>query len=474
MRNVVWYRTNDLRVSDHAPLREATRGGEVIPLFVLDPDEHAYGRASASGPQTQFLLNSLRDLEQSLVARGSRLVVVLGTSVEAVPRLAREWSADRVFAHRSVEPRERDRERRIHAELGHQLELYPADTLLAPGTLRTRSGKPYSVFGQFARAFRAVGGIGRPLPPPKTVPPPGRDLRTGATRIPTCAELGIEPNASVLPGGERAARARLGRFLRHGLADYADRRDRLDLEGTSRLSADLKFGTLSVRQVWDAAEARLDRAAGAWAFLNELLWREFTHSTLWDRPELAVQPFHRAFIGFPWKADEAAWTAWVNGTTGYPVVDASARQLLAEGFIHNRARMVSASFLTKHLLIDYRRGEAHYMKHLTDGDLANNNAGWQWSAGTGCDAQPYFRVFNPVAQGNKFDPEGSYVRRWVPELGRLPARYIHSPWKAPDAVLRGAGVRLGDTYPLPIVDHHWARGRFLAMASAYLGRGSRA
>jgi deoxyribodipyrimidine photo-lyase len=471
MRTVVWYRANDLRVSDHAPLRDAAKGGEVIPLFVLDPDEYASDRAGASRPQTEFLLASLRDLEESLAERGSRFVVVMGKSVEVVPRLVRDWNADRVFAHLSVEPRERDRERRMHELLGGKLELYQGDMLLAPGTLRTQSGKPYSVFGHFARAFRAAGGIGKPLPPPRTVPPPSRDLRIGRARIPTCATLGIEPNHAVLPGGERAARDRLNRFLRYGLASYGERRDRLDLGGTSRLSADLKFGTLSVRRVWTAAEARIARATGTPAFLNELIWREFTHSTLWDRPEVSEQPFLRSFIGFPWKYDEAAWTAWVNGATGYPVVDASARQLLAEGFVHNRARMISASFLTKHLLTDYRRGEAHYMKYLTDGDLANNNAGWQWSAGSGCDAQPYFRVFNPVTQGRKFDPEGSYVRRWVPELRHMPARYIHCPWGAPDSVLRDAGVRLGDTYPLPIVDHHWARGRFLAVASAHLGRG---
>jgi deoxyribodipyrimidine photo-lyase len=189
---------------------------------------------------------------------------------------------------------------------------------------------------------------------------------------------------------------------------------------------------------------------------------------LWDRPELLDEPFRPDFTGFPWQYDEEEWQAWVVGKTGYPVVDAAARQLLGEGFVHNRARMVSASFLCKHLLIDYRRGEAHYMQHLTDGDWAQNNAGWQWSAGCGCDAQPYFRIFNPVTQGEKFDPQGDYVRRWVPELDRMPARYIHRPWQAPDAVLRAAAVRLDETYPRPIVDHRLARERFLAVAAQHL------
>ena len=247
----------------------------------------------------------------------------------------------------------------------------------------------------------------------------------------------------------------------------------MDLAGTSRLSADLKFGTISARQVWTAIGNALGETAAAHSFLNELVWREFTHSTLWDRPELLEQPFRPAFAGFPWRDDEARWQDWVVGKTGYPVVDAASRQLLGEGFVHNRARMISASFLTKHLLIDYRRGEAHYMKYLTDGDWAQNNAGWQWSAGCGCDAQPYFRIFNPVLQGEKFDPQGDYVRRWVPELARLPARHIHRPWQAPDAVLRAAGVELGATYPRPVVEHHFARERFLALAARHLKGGTR-
>jgi deoxyribodipyrimidine photo-lyase len=243
----------------------------------------------------------------------------------------------------------------------------------------------------------------------------------------------------------------------------------MDLDGTSRLSADLKFGTLSARQVWHRVSREVEDARSQRAFLNELVWREFAHSTLWDRPELLAEPFQAKWRGFPWRDDEPGWRAWVEGKTGYPVVDAAARQLLAEGFVHNRARMIAASFLTKHLLLDFRRGEAHYMAHLTDGDWAQNDAGWQWSAGCGCDAQPYFRIFNPVSQGETFDPEGDYVRRWVPELARLPAKFIHEPWGAPREILEASGVRLGATYPHPVVDHKLARERFLATAKAHLG-----
>ncbi|HOD33124.1 MAG TPA: FAD-binding domain-containing protein, partial [Holophaga sp.] len=220
-----------------------------------------------------------------------------------------------------------------------------------------------------------------------------------------------------------------------------------------------------VRQVWNATGGQ---EAGPRTFRNELLWREFAHHLLAEEPRLLSEPFRPAFGAFPWRKDDAAWEAWCEGRTGYPVVDAAARQLLSEGFVHNRARMVAASFLAKHLLLDYRRGEAHYLRWLADGDWACNNLGWQWSAGCGVDAQPWFRVFNPVTQGRKFDPAGDYVRRWVPELESLPDRWIHTPWEAPSAVLAQAGVHLGRTYPVPIVDHSQARARFLDTAKAKL------
>jgi deoxyribodipyrimidine photo-lyase len=473
-RTIVWFRGKDLRISDHAPLRDAADAGEVIPLFVLDPYFFAPARARELPHRMQFLLDSLSALEAALAKRGSRLLFVAGKSVEVVPRLVREWNADRVVAQRWVEPFARERDRRIREALGAKFELYEGETLMPPGTLRTGAGKPYSVFSQFARVFRETAMIGKPLPPPRTLPPLPRDIRARVTVIPTCEQLGIERNPALLHGGEHAAKARLKRFLRDAAAAYPEHRDRMDLPGTSRLSADLKFGTISARRVWTAVENALDGTPAARSFLNELVWREFTHSTLWDRPELLEKPFRPGFAGFPWQYDEELWQAWVVGKTGYPVVDAAARQLLGEGFVHNRARMISASFLCKHLLIDYRRGEAHYMKYLTDGDWAQNNAGWQWSAGCGCDAQPYFRIFNPVTQGEKFDPEGNYVRRWVPELAKMPARYIHNPSEAPEAVLRAAGVRLDKSYPRPVVDHRFARERFLAVAAQYLKRDTRA
>lgn len=471
-RTIVWFRGKDLRLSDHPPLQAAMESDDVIPLFVLDPYFFAPRRAQGLPHRMEFLLESLRALESALIQRGSRLLVVAGKSVEVLPRLLREWKADRVVAQRWVEPFARERDRRLREVLGARFELYEGETILPPGTLRTGAGNPYAVFSQFARAFRQRVSIGTPMPAPRCLRPLPEDIPAALDAIPSCEQLGIDPNIALLRGGEQSALARLSLFLREAATAYREHRDRMDLVGTSRLSADLKFGTISARQVWTAVESKLGDEPAAHSFLNELVWREFTHSTLWDRPSLLTEPFRPGFAGFPWQEDEELWQAWMHGKTGYPVVDAASRQLLSEGFVHNRARMISASFLCKHLLTDYRRGEAHYMKFLTDGDWAQNNAGWQWSAGCGCDAQPYFRIFNPVTQGEKFDPQGDYVRRWVPELSKMPARYIHAPWEAPDLVLDEAGVRLDRTYPRPVVDHRFARQRFLSLAAQHLKRGT--
>jgi deoxyribodipyrimidine photo-lyase len=471
MRTIVWFRGKDLRLADHAPLHRALAAGEVLPLFVLDPFFFAPQRAAALPHRMQFLLDSLAELATAIAARGSRLLLAAGRSVELVPRLADAWRADRVLAQRWVEPFGRERDRRIAQVLGSRFTLLEGETLVPPGTLRTAAGKPFAVFSPFARAFRGGAVIGSALAAPRSLPPIPPEIRHSDAELPALADLGIRRNPAVQPGGEQAARSRLVEFLLRRAAAYPEQRNRLDLPGTSRLSADLKFGTLSVREVWTAVENAQGRDA-AHAFLNELLWREFAHSTLWDRPALLEEPFREDFRGFPWRDDEAAWQAWTTGHTGYPVVDAAARQLLGEGFVHNRARMIAASFLTKHLLVDYRRGEAHYLRYLTDGDWAQNNAGWQWSAGCGCDAQPYFRIFNPMTQGATLDPEGAYVRRWVPELAELELPWLHQPWLAPPLALAVAGVRLGDNYPWPIVEHAAARERFLATAAGHLKRRS--
>ena len=320
------------------------------------------------------------------------------------------------------------------------------------------------MFSAFARAHRAAIQIVAPLPAPRRLAAPPRGVARATARLPTLADLGITPNPRLPRGGERPGKQRLARFLAERAARYDALRDRLDLDATSHLSVDLHFGTLSPRAAWATAERALAHShPSAWRrFSEELLWREFAHAVLWDDPSLLERPHRPKFASFPWEDDERGWRAWCEGRTGYPVVDAAARQLRLEGFVHNRARMIAASFLTKHLRIDYRRGEAWYLRYLVDGDWAQNNFGWQWTTGCGFDAAPYFRVFNPTEQGKRFDPSGSYVRRWVPELARLPDEWIHEPWQTPASVLRAAGVELGATYPRPIVDHHEARTRYLA------------
>lgn len=473
MRTLVWFRGKELRLADHAPLLGALRG-EVIPLFVLDPYFFAPERARELPHRMQFLLESLRALEERIAQLGSRLVVVAGKSIELVPGVAKRWRVDRVVAQRWTEPFGRERDRRIAEALGAiPFELHDGETLAPPGALRTKSGTPFQVFTPFAKAFREQIVVPPPRPAPRSLPPLPRDIAIPSAPIPTLASLGLARNERLVDGGEAAARARLRAFVRGPAPRYHTLRDAVGVAGTSRISQDLKFGTLSPRAAWHAVED-VPRTARE-QFRTELLWRDYMHALLHDHPRLLEEPFDVRFRDFPWfDGHGTAWDAWVSGQTGYPIVDAAARQLLTEGFVHNRARMISASFLTKHLLVHYRHGEAHYLKYLVDGDWAQNNGGWQWSAGCGVDAQPYFRVFNPVLQGERFDPDGAYVKRYVPELAQLPARHVHAPWDAPADVLRRAGVILDRTYPRPIVDHAMARARFLALASEHLRRAAAA
>lgn len=463
MRSLLWFRGKDLRIADHPALHAAARAGDVIPLFVLDDFFFEPAAARRTPHRMQFLLDSLASLAANLEHLGSRLLCVRGRSVDVVPRLAAAWKVDRVVAQGWVAPFGRERDRRIARALAVPFELFDGETLCPPGSLRNGDGEPFSVFSAFARAFEREVTVAPALPAPRALSPLPKELRTLGDDLPTTETLGLERNAAVLAGGEKAARQRLRRWLSRDAKDYDELRDRMDLDGTSRLSADLKFGTLSVRTAWHAATRALEDlspdALRTWR--RELLWREFAHSTLFDRPRLLDEPFRPEWRGFPWRHDEAGWRAWRDGRTGYPVVDAAARQLRATGFVHNRARMVAASFLAKHLLIDFRRGERHYLDLLTDGDWANNDLGWQWSAGCGCDAQPWFRIFHPVLQGKKFDPQGDYVRRWVPELADIATRHVHEPWNAPPGTLRG--------YPPPVVAHEVARRRFLEVARAHLG-----
>ncbi len=432
---VVWFR-RDLRLADHPALHAAIGAADaVVPVFVLDPA--LWGGAGAN--RRWFLHGCLRALDADLRSLGSRLVVRHGHPAEQLLAVAREAGADTVFATGECTPiaaRWEAEVRRALGEEGATLGLEGTSYAIPPGTLTTKTGGPFKVFTPFFRAWRAHGHDA-PLARPHRVRTPEGIVDHGLPDRPSVTADLPEP-------GEAAAHRRLEAFLRDGATTYADDRNRPDLDRTSRLSAHLRFGTLHPRQILD----RLDPDdPGHTTFASELCWREFYAGVLAEWPGSAWHAWRpdaaHVEVDTGPDADER-FDAWATGRTGFPFVDAGMRQLLAEGFVHNRVRMVVASFLVKDLHLDWTRGARHFMEHLVDGDLASNNHGWQWTAGTGTDASPYHRVFNPVTQGLRFDPDGDYVRRWVPELRSVAGARAHEPWRLDPAP---------SGYPSPLVDH---------------------
>lgn len=461
MKIIVWYRGDDLRVRDHEPLFSAAGATEVIPLLMLD-STRLFDDSWGEAPR-RYLLDSINELDRQLRRRCSRLVSLRGEVRQGLLELFQTRGVDKVFAYRSVDPKRRKEERLLQEVLGEKLVFFEGKTLYPLGALTKSDGQPYRVYTPFSASLRQQLNPQSPLTAPARLPPVADELGE--------ASHGLESSANTVGllgvGGETEARKRLKRFVDANLSEYCGARDQLASNGTSFLSADLRFGTLSVRSVYRAIDD-VQPSAQTRRFVDQLIWREFAQHTLFHFPDLLARPFKRKFEKFPWKPNDRLLAVWREGRTGYPVVDAASKQLKEEGYVHNRARMIAASFLTKHLMVHYRFGEEHYLNQLVDGDVALNNMGWQWSAGCGCDAQPYFRVFNPIVQGQKFDPDGAYVRRYVPELSLLPSRFIHRPWEAPAEVLRSAKVTLGENYPTPIVEHRFARQRFLAEAKQSL------
>jgi len=459
----LWWARRDLRLDDNQALDAAlARADQVVPVFVLDPV--LLSASDAGEKRVAFLFDGLRALDAGLRARGSRLVVRKGDPVDELADLLAETGADAVFAEGDVWPYARRRDARVAGRL--PLHLTGGLTVHPPEAVLKADGTPYTVFTPYSRRWKS-------LPPPD--PAAVLDAPERIPSPPDVPGLPIPDEPALPPGvpfppGEAEAQRRLVAFA--GGADapvyaYREMRNRMDLDGTSRLSPYLRFGMVSARQAVVAARAAADSAPGPEArkgadtWLNELIWREFFHAILVHFPHVLEHSFRADLRDVRWEKDEDAFAAWREGRTGYPVVDAAMRALVETGWMHNRARMVAASFLVKDLLIDWRRGEQVFMEHLVDGDPAANNGGWQWTAGTGTDAAPYFRIFNPVLQGKKHDPQGAYVRRWVPELARVPDRFIHEPWKMPPDVEAAAGCVIGEDYPAPIVDHAWARQRTL-------------
>ncbi|MCB2153295.1 DNA photolyase family protein [bacterium] len=452
---ILWFR-RDLRLTDNSALIDAVERGEsIIPIYIHKESESRWSPGAAS---RWWLHHSLQSLREALEARGSRLILRRGNALDVLRSLIDDTGAEAVFWNRQYEPETIKRDTQIKSALkeqGIEPRSHNAALLWEPWAIETKQGKPYQVFTPFWKACQSQAPS-RPEREVRKIPTP-KDWPTSLH----LEELSLLPKIDWAAGfradwtpGEKGAKAQLRRFVRDSLERYSDGRDRPDMRHTSRLSPHLAFGEISPRHAyWEARDAGQD----ATKFLSEVAWREFAYHLLYHFPETTDQALRPQFREFPWAEDEKMLRAWQRGRTGYPIVDAGMRELWHTGWMHNRVRMIVASFLTKDLLIPWQRGAEWFWDTLVDADLANNTLGWQWTAGCGADAAPYFRIFNPVSQGERYDPDGAYVRRWVPELRDLPKKYIHQPWAASPGVLAQANVKLGENYPRPIVDHAKAR-----------------
>ncbi|HET9147969.1 MAG TPA: deoxyribodipyrimidine photo-lyase [Acetobacteraceae bacterium] len=469
--SILWFR-NDLRLADNPALAAACEAERIVPVFVLD--DEAAGAWRAGGASRWWLHGSLAALAHELEQRGATLVLRRGDARRVIPALAREAGADAVHAGRAHEPWLRAADRDIDAALkagGIAFHRHRSALMFGPEEIATRSGTPYGVYGPFSRACFERFSPRPHIPAPEKlrgVSGIRGDALDGWHLLPRHPDWAGGLRGSWMPG-EAGARERLGIFIGEALDGYDASRDEPGTSGTSMLSPHLHWGEIAIDAVWRAA-ADAAPGAGRTAFLKELIWREFCAHLLWHHPEMPDAPLRGEFARMPWREAPDDLRAWQRGMTGIPIVDAGMRQLWRTGWMHNRIRMVAASFLIKHLLLPWQAGEAWFHDTLVDADLASNSASWQWVAGCGADAAPYFRIFNPVLQGRKFDARGDYVRSFVPELARLPDRYIHAPWQAPDAVLKQAGISLGQDYPRPITDPGEGRDRALAAFRRIRGR----
>jgi deoxyribodipyrimidine photo-lyase len=452
--SIVWFR-QDLRTQDQAALAAAAALGPVLPVYVLD--DAAPGRWAQGGASRWWLHHSLQALGDTLAELGAPLILLKGDAVARLTALAAATGARTVHALEHYEPWARTQQAALAKSLN--VQLYPGLALMPPNAVRTQQGQPFKVFTPFWKTVREQLPPAPPAPAPKRITAfagaPAGDALDSWGLLPTKPNWAVNFPQHWQPG-ESGAAQRLGVFKAKAAA-YGKARDACADDSTSGLSAHLHFGEISPAQVWHGLEG-----TPAEPFLRQLGWRDFSLNLLLHAPDLADVNWRRNFDSFPWRTDAAALKAWQKGQTGYPMVDAGMRQLWQTGWMHNRVRMIAASFLIKHLMIDWREGEAWFWDTLVDADLANNAAGWQWTAGSGADAAPYFRIFNPISQGQRFDPAGAYVRRWCPELAKLPNEYIHAPWEAPAHILDDAGVALGRTWAYPIVNHALARARALA------------
>ena len=452
----IWWIRRDIRLQDNQALAAAIQGADhLIPLFILEPEL----MDNAAPFRRAFLLNALMDLDRQLQALGSRLIVRTGPAIRALKHLTGEAGSTNIFASQDYSPFSRQRDQEIQQALG--LHSTSGITLREPGSVLKDDETPYTIYTPYKNKW-----LQEPLPlpadcisKPDSLPPLPENL--------TSSQIPLADPVPDFPATAVEARRRLDDFANAGLYHYQTNRDRLDLDGTSCLSPYLRFGLLSARECFGHAHLKLIQTSEAHAreeiqtWINELIWREFYTTILFHNPLILDGPFRAELAAIPWRNVPADLRAWQQGQTGFPIVDACMRQMLSTGWMHNRGRMIVASFLTKDLLINWQEGEAWFMANLVDGDPAANNGGWQWTAGTGTDAAPYFRIFNPILQGKKFDPDGVYIARWVPELSKLPPKFRHEPWKLSLAEANRLNFQLDRDYPVQIVDRSITRERTL-------------
>lgn len=462
---LVWFR-QDLRLADNPALHAATQSGlPVIPVYIRDIVSE--GDWALGGADQVWLHHSLMTLDERLKKRQSRLILQTGETEALLAKLAQQTHAKQIHCNTRYEPhamQQQEALRKALAKIGIELVIHRGGTLIwEPGTILSGSGTPYQVYSPFfKRCVDALPTI-ELLPAPKALPQPQHWPKSQSFE-----SLGLLPKipwdqemrAFWQPGEENAQKL-LRNFIETKQDHYATARDIPSIDGTSRLSAYLKHGEISPRQIWQSV-TETKRKSGK-DFLREIVWREFAYHVLFHFRHTTTSALKPKFNDLPWAMNAEAFERWTQGQTGYPLIDAGMRQLWRHGWMHNRVRMIVGSFLTKDLMISWYDGARWFWDTLVDADLAQNNLNWQWIGGCGADAQPFFRIFNPVTQSKKFDPDGQYIRQWVPELAKLPAKYIHEPWNAPPHILLDAGITLGKTYPEPMVDHGTARTQALKL-----------
>lgn len=468
METIIWWIRRDARLANNGALYEAVKDGHaVVPLYIHAPSEESPWEPGAAARWWQHF--SLEALEKKLRGLGSRLVIRRGESLAVLREIIGETGAIGVHWNRLYEPAIVKRDTRIKTTLredGLIARSFGGALLHEPPRISNKSGTPFQVYTPFWKHLQTLDDPPRPLAEvrkiksPKSMP---KGLDLGELKLLPTIKWDGEMRKSWTPGEHGASKA-FEAFLADRISLYNDERNRPDRDAVSRLSPFLHHGDLTPRQLWHGVKDAMDQShngkdarASCWSWLRQLAWREFAHHLLFHFPHTQDEPLRQEFSAYPWRTDAKALEAWQRGRTGYPIVDAGMRELWATGWMHNRVRMITASFLVKHLRIHWLEGARWFWDTLVDASLANNTMGWQWTSGCGADAAPYFRIFNPITQGEKFDVSGEYTRHWVPEIALLPDRTLWKPWESPEEVLEKSGVQLGKTYPNPIVDHFTER-----------------